>query len=92
MPLLREAKGTAIGLILIELGSLFYPAGHDNVTWSRGLNRGQHLYEDICCQRGQMENLTKLHKAQLASDRMSCHITARPPIRCGSCSTPPHFG
>jgi hypothetical protein len=27
-----------------------------------------------------MENLTKLHKAQLASDRMSCHSA----IRCGS--------
>jgi hypothetical protein len=33
----------------------------------------QHLYEDVYCQRGQMENLIKLHKAQLASDRMSCH-------------------
>jgi hypothetical protein len=27
----------------------------------------QHLYEDVYCQRGQMENLIKLHKAQLAS-------------------------
>jgi hypothetical protein len=33
----------------------------------------QHLYEDVYCQRGQMENVIKLHKAQLASDRMSCH-------------------
>jgi hypothetical protein len=33
----------------------------------------QYLYEDVYCQRGQMENLIKLHKAQLASDRMSCH-------------------
>src|ERR1700722_3575344 len=33
----------------------------------------QHLYEHVYCQRGQMENLIKLHKAQLASDRMSCH-------------------
>ena len=33
----------------------------------------KHLYEDIYCQRGQMENLIKLHKAQLFSDRMSCH-------------------
>jgi hypothetical protein len=31
----------------------------------------QHLYENVYCQRGQMENLIKLHKAQLASDRMS---------------------
>jgi hypothetical protein len=30
----------------------------------------QHLYENIYCQRGQMENLIKLHKAQLASDRI----------------------
>jgi hypothetical protein len=33
----------------------------------------QHLYEDENCQRGQMENLIKLHKALMASDRMSCH-------------------
>jgi hypothetical protein len=33
----------------------------------------QHLYENVYCQRGQMENLIKLHKGQLASDRMSCH-------------------
>jgi hypothetical protein len=33
----------------------------------------QHLYENVYCRRGQMENLIKLHKAQLASDRMSCH-------------------
>ena len=32
----------------------------------------QHLYEDEYCQRGQMENLIKLHKAQLASDRTGC--------------------
>jgi Transposase DDE domain group 1 len=36
----------------------------------------QHLYENVYCQRGQMENLIKLHKAQLASDRMSCHSAA----------------
>jgi len=33
----------------------------------------QHLYDNVYCERGQMENLIKLHKAQLASDRMSCH-------------------
>jgi hypothetical protein len=30
----------------------------------------QHLYENVYCQRGQMENLIKLHKAQPASDRI----------------------
>jgi hypothetical protein len=30
-----------------------------------------HLYE-VYCRRGQMENLIKLHKAQMASDRTSC--------------------
>jgi hypothetical protein len=33
----------------------------------------RHLYEDVYCARGQMENLIKLHKSQLASDRTSCH-------------------
>jgi hypothetical protein len=37
----------------------------------------QHLYEEVYCQRGQMKNLIKLHKAQLASDRMSCHNQVR---------------
>jgi Transposase DDE domain group 1 len=32
----------------------------------------ERLYEGIYCQRGQAENLIKLHKAQLASDRTSC--------------------
>jgi hypothetical protein len=33
----------------------------------------KHLYETIYCARGEMENFIKLHKAQLASDRTSCH-------------------
>jgi Transposase DDE domain group 1 len=41
----------------------------------------QHLYEDVYCQRGQMENLIKLHKAQLASDRMSCHSATANQLR-----------
>jgi len=32
----------------------------------------QHIYETVYCARGQAENLIKLHKAQLASDRTSC--------------------
>ena len=32
----------------------------------------RHLYEGIYCGRGQAENLIKLHKSQLASDRTSC--------------------
>lgn len=31
-----------------------------------------HLYENVYCARGQAENLIKLHKRQLASDRTSC--------------------
>lgn len=41
----------------------------------------QHLYENIYCQRGQMENLIKLHKVQLASDRMSCHSATANQVR-----------
>jgi hypothetical protein len=33
------------------------------------------------CQRGQMENLVKLHKAQLASNRMSCHSATANQVR-----------
>ena len=31
------------------------------------------LYDSLYCARGQAENLIKLHKSQLASDRTSCH-------------------
>jgi hypothetical protein len=40
-----------------------------------------YLYEDVYCQRGRMENLIKLHKAQLASDRMSCHSATANQVR-----------
>jgi len=49
------------------------------VTSLKGL--AQHLYEDEYCQRGQMENLIKLHKAQMASDRMSCHSATANQVR-----------
>jgi len=32
----------------------------------------EHVYADLYCARGQAENLIKLHKTQLASDRTSC--------------------
>jgi hypothetical protein len=32
----------------------------------------EHIYATVYCARGQAENLIKLHKAQLASDRTSC--------------------
>jgi hypothetical protein len=41
----------------------------------------QHRYENVYCQRGQMENLIKLHKAQQASDRMSCHSATANQVR-----------
>ena len=41
----------------------------------------QHFYGTIYCERGQAENLIKLHKAQLASDRTSCHSPAANQVR-----------
>ncbi len=41
----------------------------------------EYLYEDHYCVRGQMENLIKLHKAQLSSDRMSCHSATANQVR-----------
>ena len=32
----------------------------------------EHIYDTLYCARGQAENLIKLHKAQLKSDRTSC--------------------
>ncbi|MBC7832490.1 MAG: IS1380 family transposase [Hyphomicrobium sp.] len=33
----------------------------------------EHIYDTLYCARGQAENLIKMHKAQLASDRTSCN-------------------
>jgi len=51
----------------------------DVVTSLKG--SAEHLYEDVYCQRGQMEDLIKLHKAQMASDRMSCHRATANQVR-----------
>ena len=42
------------------------------VVTSLQTGSAEHLYERLYCARGQAENLIKLHKAQLASDRTSC--------------------
>ena len=36
-------------------------------------NSAQEIYANLYCARGQAENLIKLHKSQLRSDRTSCH-------------------
>jgi hypothetical protein len=40
-----------------------------------------HLFEKVYCARGQAENLMKLHKAQLASDRTSCRSATANQVR-----------
>jgi hypothetical protein len=42
------------------------------VVTSLAEGTAQHVYETLYCARGQAENLIKLHKTQLASDRTSC--------------------
>jgi len=39
------------------------------------------LYDTLCCARGQAENLIKLHKGQLASDRTSCRSALANQVR-----------
>ncbi len=46
------------------------------------------VYDTLYCPRGQAENLIKLHKSQLASDRTS----PRSPTRCAWSCTPPPTG
>src|ERR1700687_5052491 len=57
------------------------PGGHIRYGVPHLNGSAQHLYENVYCQRGQMENLIKLHKAQLASDRMSCHSATANQVR-----------
>jgi hypothetical protein len=39
------------------------------------------IYDSLYCARGQAENLIKLHKTQLASDRTSCHSALANQVR-----------
>ena len=39
------------------------------------------IYDSLYCARGQMENLIKLHKTQLASDRTSCRSAIANQVR-----------
>lgn len=41
----------------------------------------EHLFETVYCARGQAENLIKLHKVQLASDRTTCHSATAYQVR-----------
>jgi hypothetical protein len=43
-----------------------------SVVTSIETGSAEHIYHTLYCARGQAENLIKLHKAQLASDRTSC--------------------
>ena len=42
------------------------------VVTSLKAGSAEHVYDTLYCARGQAENLIKLHKSQLASDRTSC--------------------
>jgi Transposase DDE domain group 1 len=42
------------------------------VVTSIDTGSAEHIYQTLYCALGQAENLIKLHKAQLASDRTSC--------------------
>lgn len=42
------------------------------VVTSLAAGSAEHIYDTLYCARGQAENLIKLHKSQLASDRTSC--------------------
>jgi hypothetical protein len=50
------------------------PKGLDirTVVTNLGSGTAEWLYDTLYCARGQAENLIKLHKSQLASDRTSC--------------------
>jgi Transposase DDE domain group 1 len=42
------------------------------VVTSLAIGSAEHVYDTLYCARGQAENLIKMHKGQLASDRTSC--------------------
>jgi hypothetical protein len=60
------------------------------VVTSLEIGSAEWVYDSLYCARGQAENLIKLHKTQLASDRTSCRSALA--NRSASCSTPPPIG
>ena len=46
------------------------------VVTSLDVGSAEWIYDSLYCARGQAENLIKLHKTQLASDRTSCRSLA----------------
>ena len=61
------------------------------VVTSLDVGSAEWIYDSLYCARGQAENLIKLHKTQLASDRTGCRVR-RLPIKSASFSKPPHNG
>jgi hypothetical protein len=51
------------------------------VVTNIAIGTAEWLYADLYCARGQAENLIKLHKAQLASDRTSCRAATANQMR-----------
>lgn len=51
------------------------------VVTNLGKGSAEHIYDVIYCARGQAENLTKMHKSQLASDRTSCRSAVANQVR-----------
>ena len=51
------------------------------VVTNIGTGTAEWLYADLYCARGQAENLIKLHKAQLGSDRTSCRAATANQMR-----------
>ena len=63
------------------------------VVTSLAAGSAEHIYDTLYCARGQAENLIKMHKGQLASDRTSCRsplanqiASSCTPLPIGSCS------
>jgi hypothetical protein len=51
------------------------------VVTNQAKGSAEWLYDGLYCERGQAENLIKLHKAQLASDRTSCRSALANQVR-----------
>jgi len=66
---IARIEATRLGL---DIRFIVTSLSHGSAEW---------LYESLYCARGQAENLIKLHKAQLASDRTSCRSARANQVR-----------
>jgi hypothetical protein len=67
--------------VVARLEAISLGLGVRFVITSLKADSAEHIYHTLCCARSQAENLIKLHKTQLKTDRASCRSATADQVR-----------